>query len=350
MRWPWQRKPEARASNYTDAIVSALLAGADGGGATASATSALEACAALYAAGFAAAKVEGSAVVQSLLKPQCMALIARNMIRMGEDVHVIDVDMNGIRISPAGSWDIQGDHRPENWRVRADLFGPSGSLSRYLPYQAVVHCRYSVDSARPWHGMGPLQWAASTGTLAGNIERLLSQESGAPSAQLLPVPVDGGDGGENDTVQTLKTGLANAKGKSVLVETTAGGWGEGAASTPRKDWMQTRIGPDWPDVVAKTRESVQVAVYAACNVPAVLLAMKSEGTSQREGLRRFAHLGLEPMARLIEAEITLKLDEPVRIDFSPLMASDLAGKARAIKGMVDAGISLEKSLEIAGVD
>ena len=40
----------------------------------------------------------------------------------------------------------------------------------------------------------------------------------------------------------------------------------------------------------------------------------------------------------------------LRLDFSPLMASDLAGKARAIRGTVESGIDLSQAVMIAGLD
>lgn len=179
---------------------------------------------------------------------------------------------------------------------------------------------------------------------------MLANEAGAPSAQILPVPQDGGGGDDDDPLKMMKSDLANAKGKLVMTETTSGGWSQGTPNAPKGDWEQRRIGPDWPEVLRKTRLDIEQSVYAACSVPAVLMDKRAEGTSQREGLRRFAHLGLEPLARIVEAELADKLETAVHLDFAPLMASDLAGKARAIKGMVEAGLALDKALEIAGVE
>ena len=92
-------------------------------------------------------------------------------------------------------------------------------------------------------------------------------------------------------------------------------------------------------------------VALACGVPSALLDKRAEGTAQREALRRFLHVGLEPLGEIVAAELARKLDIPgLRLDFSPLTASDLAGKARAIKGMVEAGIDLSQAVMIAGLD
>ena len=55
------------------------------------------------------------------------------------------------------------------------------------------------------------------------------------------------------------------------------------------------------------------------------------------------------MGDLVAAELAAKLDRPgLRLDFGALMASDLAGKARAIKGLVEAGVDLTQAMMIAG--
>lgn len=347
MRWPWQPRPETRAS-YTDSIVAALLADAAGTtGKTATATAALEACAALYAAAFARAKAvpEIPAVT-----PACLALMARDLIRRGESLHVIALADGGLMLQPAGTWDVRGGVDPSGWYYRADTFGPSATATRIVQAAGVVHVRYAIDPARPWSGVGPLQWASATGALAGRLESGLAAEAAAKAAQVLAVPADGGDGGDGDPLKTLKADLAKADGRPVLVETTAGGWGQGMGAAPQRDWRQARIGADWPDVLRSTRRDVAEAVAAACNVPFVLLDPRAEGTSQREALRRWLHLGVEALGATVAAELADKLDRPgLALDFSPLMASDLAGKARAVKGLVEAGFELPAAAAVAGL-
>ena len=90
MRWPWARKPERRDSvPFTDAVVAALTAQASGQAVgDASAIAALEACVALYSRAFAAATVTPPEA-RAVLTPGVMALIARNLIRRGEDLHQV---------------------------------------------------------------------------------------------------------------------------------------------------------------------------------------------------------------------------------------------------------------------
>ena len=141
-----------------------------------------------------------------------MALMARNLIRRGEDMHLIEVRAGAVRLAPCGSWDVRGDDDPDTWLVRGDLFGPSGNRTVFMPHRAFVHCRYAVDPVRPWYGIGPLGWARHTGTLAANLENKLGQEAGGPVGHVIPVPTDGGDGGADDPLAMLKRDIAAARG------------------------------------------------------------------------------------------------------------------------------------------
>ena len=362
MRFPWQNdesrfgevvlEPEVRESSYTDQVVAALVGAATGNTtATAAGTAALEACAALYAMSFAMARVSGTDMAVRVLDASTLALMARNCIRRGESIHAIMVERDGLELIPAGSWDVRGRWRESTWYYRVDLFGPTGNVTRVLPGANVIHHRYSVDPARPWLGLGPLSWARSTSVLAGRLEGGLADEASAPSALLLPVPQDGGDDDDedNDPLAKLKSDIGNAKGKPLLVETTAAGWGEGQAGAPRRDWKQERVGPDWPDVMRTTRTDVFYSVADACAVPTPLLDARAEGTSQREALRRFLHLGVEPLAEIMATELSRKMNTSIEFDFTRLRAGDLAGTSRAVGVLVKAGMTIEDALAKVGL-
>ena len=91
MRWPFtKREPERRQSvPFTDAVVAALAAEAGGQSVgDPSAIAALEAAVTLYGRAFAAATVT-PAGARPLLSPPFLSLLARNLIRRGEDLHQI---------------------------------------------------------------------------------------------------------------------------------------------------------------------------------------------------------------------------------------------------------------------
>ena len=185
MRWPWSRSEPERerreSQPFTDAVIQAIVAGAEGSTpGDPAAIAALEMAAALYSRAFAAAKVTPATAATEAVTPGCLALVARDLIRRGESMHLIEVQDGAVRLCPVGSWDVRGDDDPGTWFVRADLFGPSGNRTVFRPHAAFIHARYAVDPARPWYGIGPLGWARHTGTLAANLENKLGQGSGRP--------------------------------------------------------------------------------------------------------------------------------------------------------------------------
>ena len=188
MRWPWQ-KEKRQSQPFSDSVIQAIITAAQGTTTPdPSAIGALETAASLYAACFAAARVEGAPA----LSPGVRALLARNLIRRGESLFRIVVERGVIELRPAGSWDVRGGPAEMAWYYRLDEFGPSGNLTYFVPAAGVVHARYAVDPSRPWYGLGPLQWASATGTLAAGLETRLGEEASAAVGHFLPYPQDQG--------------------------------------------------------------------------------------------------------------------------------------------------------------
>ena len=92
-----------------------------------------------------------------------------------------------------------------------------------------------------------------------------------------------------------------------------------------------------------------VDVLAACGVPPSLTAANADGTGQREAFRRFVALTIRPAARLLEAELSAKLEREVRLDFSDLRSDDLSGRARAFQSLVGGGMDVAKAAALAGL-
>ena len=111
----------------------------------------------------------------------------------------------------------------------------------------MVFCKWGSTPGQPYIGTGPLSWAHTTARLQSETERSLADEAGGPLAQLLAIPQDGGDDGDDDPLKLLKADLRTARGRALLLETAAAGWGEGRASAPQRDWKPERLGPMPPD-------------------------------------------------------------------------------------------------------
>ena len=317
----------------------------------------MEAAAGAYARAFAVAAVTPETPATAALTPDVLALLARDLIRRGEAVHVIDVDRAGmVRITPAGSWDVRGGADPRTWRYRCDLFGPSGNVTRLLPGAAVIHARYSVDPSRPWWGVGPLGWARASGRLLAELEAALGDEASGTRGHVLPVPVGpegdetDDDGNPTDPNKQLRADIQALKGKTAMVETTAAAWGEGAQAAPRHDWKPQRLGAAPPAPLVDLRSGAAVAVLGACGVPPALFQAGGDSTGQREAWRRFLHGSVQPLAELVAVELGAKLEAPeLSLSFDRLFASDLSGRARAFQSLVGGGMAPDKAAALAGL-
>ena len=349
--WPFKRVEERQSGGipFSDAIVHAIVQAAGGTSpADPSAIAALEAATSLYAAAFAAAEVKPANEITKAVSPQARALIARDLIRRGESLHLIRVRAGRVSLLPAGSWDVRGPWSEEEWFYRLDLFGPSGNVTRFVPARSVVHARYAVDPARPWLGISPLGWARDTGTLAANLEQKLGEEAGGTVAHVLPIPQDGGDGTADDPLASLKADIKASRGGTVLTETTSGGWGEGRIAAPNSDWQPRRIGANPPPVLPTLRRDVFEAVLVACGVP-VSLVTDADGTSQREAYRRWYATSVAALGGLVAEELSAKLETEISLDFTHLYAHDLAGRAQAFQRLTGGGVQIKEALQIAGL-
>ena len=145
--WPFKPREVRESQPFTDAIVNAITAQAEGTTAgDPTAIAALEGAAGLYARCFAGAEVDNPTVT-----PAVRALIARDLIRRGESVHLVEVRANRVAMIPAGSWDVRGQWREESWWYRVDLFGPSGNIPGLcLPLRWFTPATRWTQPARGW--------------------------------------------------------------------------------------------------------------------------------------------------------------------------------------------------------
>ena len=132
-----------------------------------------------------------------------------------------------------------------------------------------------------------------------------------------------------------------------MLETTAAAWGEGRAAAPLGDWRSRRIGADPPEILAKLRSDSALGVLAACGVPPALAVGNSDGTAQRESYRRFVATSIRPAALEIAAELSEKLERKIKFSFDDLRSDDLVGRARTLKLLTDAGLSVKDASEAA---
>ena len=348
--WPFRRAEKRESGgDFADAVVRLIEQTAAGTAADRTATAAVEAAAGALSRAFAAAEVEGPSWAQEAVSGAVRAQIGRDLVRKGDSMHVLRTSGGRLVLIPASSWHWEGSHDPASWTVRVTAYGPSTSTTWNLPASAVVFVRWGSNPGQPYIGTAPTSWASTTARLQAAAESNLADEAGSPLAQLLPMPRDGaaGDGDDDDPMKQILTAIAQARGKALTVPTTADGFGEGAVAAPRADWRQQRLGPMPPDAMVKLADDGFARMLAACGCSPALFD-DSDGTAKREALRQW-HLGtVEPLAGLVAAELSAKLDTPIRFRFD-LYAVDLAGRAQAFQKLVAGGVAVNEALATSGL-
>lgn len=356
MNWqPWRRKPPIEnretGGDFTAALTRLVEAAASGEVVDTASTAAVEAAAGALSRAFASAEVRGPDHALEAITPAVLAQIGRDLIREGASLHVIAVDLAGrLVLYPASSWYWVGKSPdPLSWTAQVTAYGPTGNTTEWVPAAGLVFARWGSVSRAPYRGVGPLSWAASTAKLGSEVERSLGDEAAGPLAQLLTIPQDGGDDDDDDDpLAMLKTDIAAARGKALLLETVAGGWGEGRTQAPHRDWMAARLGPQPPESLEKIRVSVFEHILAACGTPPALFA-GGDGTAQREAFRRYLTLSVQPLARVLAAELSVKLEAPISLHFDGLHAHDLQARASSFQRLVAGGVDVQTALQTSGL-
>ena len=342
MRWPWQQV-ETRAVDYTDSLVQLLTQRAQGANAVGDvgATSALETCSGLVGRLFAAANVTAtSPTVAAALNPDLLELFGRSLLRAGELVCYLDTTGGELTIIPAQSHSITGGPTPSSWRYDLTLPGPSLTQAyRDLSAERVIHLRYAAHQSTPWRGQSPLEVATMAGRLSANTIKSLADESGGPLANLFGVPLPGDD----PALAPVRAQIGAAHGGVVFLEN-----GDlGASSGAYVDLATKRMGPSPPEPFIMLAQQASNEVYTACGFSPNLFVTGSADSLQNAW--RLALFGvIAPLGRKVAAELNAKLGDGIRLEFEELRSSDVQNRARSLKGIVDAGATLESAAAETG--
>ena len=349
--WGRKRHPvETRSAStgFTDLVVAGLLARAAGDRSNdPTSTAAVEIAAGIWATALAGARIEPENDRTRAITPRFLALVGRNWVRRGEDIHVIDTTRGTIDLLPAASWDVSGSAHPATWYYRCDLFAPSSVETPIIAGASVVHSTWATNAEEPWRGVAPWRNANLSASLLATIERRLGQEANTPVGQLLTIPSDPGDESDEEFA-ALKQAIGSAAGEAYLLETTQDGYGQGPSGSPQRDWIPSRLGANPPAAMVDLRRESETSVLAACGVPAGLV-LDRDGTASREAVRRFYTTTVEPRASLLADELSEKLETEVRLSFRSAWAHDLVGRVTALKGMIEAGIPLAEAMQASGL-
>ena len=348
----WRPRERRQAGDgYTSSIVSAIEAAAAGGVDVGTATAAVEIGAGLWGRALSLADVSPRSSRTAAITPEFLELAGRELGRRGELVCDIDVAGGRVHLFPASSsYVVIGGHRPDSWIYTLTLYGPGRTVTVYRHRAGVAHLAYGRTVARPWEGRAPWQSASLAGTLLAGVERQLAGEARGSSGYILAIP-DTGDHGQDadadtDPLDSLRTDLAAAGGKTVLAPTTAAGYGAGPAAAPPGDYRSARFGMNPPESTVEARRDVERSILGCYGVPPILFAGTGAGSGMREGWRQLIGLTVEPLATLIGSQLSEALGVEVTLDMRRARAADVTMLARAVGSLTTAGMALDAAREL----
>ena len=328
--------------SYTDLVLAGLLAqqGRGAGAAASWATGAVVGAAGLWARCLSVATSDLEAV-----SPSTLGGIGFDLGVVGEHVSVVQVDGAGrVSLLRAASWNISGGPDPRSWLYDVSLSGPTGTHTRVVPADGVLHVRYLPDNRTPWRGVAPWKRAPTLSTLAAEVEAALVREARLPTKIVIAMPQ-----GANADRNTLRSDIQNNDYQIAFPTTTAAGFGAGRGSSPLTDWKPQRLKSEPDEGLVGLCRDIPSQIGVLYGIPPVLTSGKGSETVTREAFRRFVLTAVEPLALIIAAECTRVFERPVEFDLSQLAHADIAGRARAFKALVGSGVSAADAAEFAKI-
>ena len=272
--------------------------------------------------------------------PNFLAMTARSLLTNGECVYAIEVINGMVHAYPAQSWSVYGNTAIEDdWFYEIDVATPSYTRRFELPGAGVLHPRIGTTIAEPWRGVPPLARPRLTAQLAADIEMALDLEARIPVGHIIPVP-DGAR--DNEWWKQFEEDVKNLRGSVAFPETTSTGAGFGEAAAPRRDWQPIEMRPAFDQGIVQARESAAVGIATVFGVPPILLSNRGDGQANREAWRVFVAGAVNPLAKVISEEILAKVG-PNAISTADLSATDIQGRARAYRSLIDAGMTAEEA-------
>ena len=343
MNLQFWRKPEERAADAGNAAVAAIVAAARGQTADGDGTAAAVATIGLIGRLFAAATIDPP-MFAHVLTPAALQDIARRLMISGNAVYQLAYENGHPLFGPVGSFAVVGGGlNPDGWVYDLDLPTPAGTLRRRELGAGLIHVRYNAPAGAPWRGTAPLADAGLSAAQLANIERRLGEEANTRVGSLLTYP----DGSSDATINGVRSDLGVMQGGVMLIETGAAGLRAGLPNASPTDWRKLRLGAEIPE------SSLELARDAADRVMSALgLSGKywsGQGVDQREAARQLHHTVLLPMARLVSAELSAKLNRPITLNLDGDGLIELQQRSRSAMNLVQAGMALADALATVGM-
>ncbi len=213
----------------------------------------------------------------------------------------------------------------------------------------------TVEPRRPWRAAPPWASAELSGKLLAGVERQLSGEASSASGYVMAIPdigdkgaaADGDEDGAEDPIDSFRSDLHAAAGRTVVAPAVGGGWGAGPGAAPAHEFKPARFGISPPAAAVELRRDIERSILAACGIPPLLASHAAAGTAMREGWRQFSVGTAEPIAVLMGDQLSEALGVAVTLKLP--RSADLATLARALQSLTGAGVPADEARVLVGL-
>ena len=299
----------------------------------------------LYANGLSDCSIEGD--YASWFRPTMLSEIGSAIIENGEAVYYIDTDSH--TFVPVNGFDVRGGWLESDLSYSLELSGPTLSRTVYAPSSRVIHVRANVDSKNPWRGRSPLTLAQTTAQLSNYLEARAAQGATTPEGNLISYPdVEFGVNEDGEAMESeLQTDIDAMEGGNFLVPSGRDA-GVAPSASIGSDWSPKRLGymPSAP--LIELRRDAERTLLNACGISPALHDSNSGGTSFKSAMQGFQRMTIQPYANLIAREVSLKTGSDHTISAAHL-SRDTSTIGRTLKGLIDAGLTLQQALAISEI-
>ena len=225
------------------------------------------------------------------------------------------------------------------------LYAPSGTETYVVPRSRLVRLVWSHSAFDPGRGRSPSALSGAAGQAAARSEARLKDHASTPVSELLTVPER--QDPATDRWAGVRSGLGQGGGAPLLIETNQGGGGD-RAGAPARDWKPESVRPSpSAELVESARDSYS-RMLAACGLPPALGDPRSDGTSQREALRRARLNFVQPMLSRLEDELQAQVDPDIRLKLDSY-ALDMISRSQVVAKLTAAGVELSTALSAVGL-
>lgn len=268
--------------------------------------------------------------------PQFLRLTARNLLISGDAVWYL---LEG-SILPVAVFDIKGGRDPADWRYKLTIHTPETSLEVKVEPTEVLHFKINESADQHWRGRSPAEVASATAQILIGVESALLAEQKLPSFAALVASA--GLGATAPDTGNLRA-FAQQSGSFGVIESP------NRDRSLANDFELARVRPESAESQIRLQESLRRQIASVYSVPLAILE-GAGGTASREANRHFLKFAVEPITREIGRELSAKLGRQVTLDVSNLRQTDLTARARALKQLTDAGVSLPRAMAICGFE